>query len=569
MSAPLPLPPLTAKTQSAIAPELVNTNSDLLIESAIEALVEKNLSTPCIERRRSLISLSKSVEMQTQYLAEAEANPAQWVSDWVWTSDPRRNPSVLPFDLFPKQAEYLHWRRERRLAKEHGLIEKSRDAGLTWLNCCAGIHAWLFEPGYKGTVGSRKEMLVDRIGDPDCIFEKMRYILRYLPEWMKPATNEYSDGSLKLINHRNGASITGEAGDNMGRGGRSTVYDIDEAAFIERASRVDAAVSQNTEVVFYTSTPNGPGNPFAQKRQSGKIAIFTFHWLDDPRKNAWELRDRAGEIIQSGRGRGAPKGAIYPWYQKQVDRLDPVIVAQEIDIDYNASIEGVTIPHAWVMAAVELSLPARGAVVAGLDIADEGVDLNVFVAHKGPLVTAIESWAEGDTTQTAYKSRDLGKTLGISHLNYDAIGIGAGVGGTLKNCDRLPFTIEGINGGSSPSEKEWTTFDDKTSKEIFRNLRAELWWLMRRRFEKTHEYVNGIAEHPVDELISIPNHSTLISQLSQPLRKYNDSGKIVIESKADMAKRGIKSPDFADALVYAFAEPPPKPQIKRSGMKLY
>ena len=347
------------------------------------------------------------------------------------------------------------------------------------------------------------------------------------------------------------------------------MYDIDEAAFIERAKRVDAAVSQNTDVVFYTSTPNGPGNPFAQKRQGGIIPVFTFHWLDDPRKNCWEVRDRSGNITQQGQGRGAPQGAVYPWYEKQKATLDPVIIAQEIDIDYNASIEGVTIPHAWVMAAVELVLPVSGATVAGLDIADEGADLNVFIAHQGPLVSTIEGWSEGDTTQTAYKSRDLGKRLGIAHLNYDSIGIGAGVGGTLKNCDRLPFSIEGINGGSSPSEKIWDSFDGKTSKEIFRNLRAELWWLLRRRFEKTYEHVTGIVEHPLDELISIPNHPTLIAQLSQPLRRYNDTGKIVIESKAEMSKRGIKSPDFADALVYAYAEPLPKPQIKRSGMKLY
>lgn len=485
------------------------------------------LQTECIERRKQLLTQTEADPAQVQIiLAQCARDPAQWVRDWVWTYDPRRSPAVIPFDLFPKQAEYLHWRLERRLNKEHGLIEKSRDMGLTWLNCCAQLHAWLFETGYKGTVGSRKEMLVDRIGDPDSIFEKIRFIIRYLPDWMRP--QDYSDGSLKLINRDKRSSITGEAGDNMGRGGRSSVYDVDEAAFIERAERVDAAISQNTEVVFYTSTPNGPGNPFAQKRLGGKIEVFTFHWRDDPRKD-----DK--------------------WYQKQVATLDPVIVAQEIDIDYNASIEGVTIPHKWVLAAIELDLPTNGEKAAGLDIADEGKDSNVLIVRHGAVVTDIESWGEGNTTQTAFKTIEWGQKLRFAHLNYDAIGVGAGVGGTLSSSDLLPFTIQAINGGASVSDTVWAEFDNRKSEEIFRNLRAELWWLLRRRFEKTYEHVNGLATYPLDELISLPNHPALIAQLSQPLRKYNSAGKILIESKEDMAKRGIKSPDYADALVYAFA----------------
>jgi phage terminase large subunit len=513
--------------EAAIAQIDDGRTENAVIWSAIDELDRHHLISDCLDRRKQLLeSTEEDPDLIEAILAQCASDPAQWVKDWVWTYDPRRSPAVIPMNLFDRQSAYLYWRQERRSRKEHGLIEKSRDMGLTWLNCCAQLHAWLFESGYKGTVGSRKEMLVDRIGDPDSIFEKMRFIIRYLPDWMRP--QNYSDGSLKLINKDKGCSITGEAGDNMGRGGRSSVYDVDEAAFIERAERVDAAISQNTEVVFYTSTPNGPGNPFAQKRLSGKIEVFTFHWRDDPRKD-----DK--------------------WYQKQVSTLDPVIVAQEIDIDYNASIEGVTIPHKWVLAAINLDLPMRGDQTAGLDIADEGKDSNVLIARHGPVVTDIESWGEGNTTQTAYKTIELARTLQFAHLNYDAIGVGAGVGGTLSSADHLPFTIQPINGSGAVSDTVWSEFDDRTSSEIFKNLRAELWWLLRRRFEKTYEHVNGLATYPLDELISIPNHPMLIAQLSQPLRKFNESGKIVIESKEDMARRGIKSPDYADALVYAFA----------------
>ena len=65
-------------------------------------------------------------------------------------------------------------------------------------------------------------------------------------------------------------------------------------------------------------------------------------------------------------------------------------------------------------------------------------------------------------------------------------------------------------------------------------------------------HVNGIKTWPIDDLISIPNDPDLISQLSQPLRFINEAGKIQIESKKDLKKRGIKSPDDAESLILAY-----------------
>jgi hypothetical protein len=62
--------------------------------------------------------------------------------------------------------------------------------------------------------------------------------------------------------------------------------------------------------------------------------------------------------------------------------------------------------------------------------------------------------------------------------------------------------------------------------------------------------------HPPEEMISIPNCPDLIAEVSAPLAFRTETGKVKIESKKDMARRGVKSPDHADALVLAFmAEP--------------
>ncbi|MGL5924645.1 terminase [Chroococcidiopsis sp.] len=476
-------------------------------------------------------------------LARSAKDICFWINTFSFTYDPRRSPATIPFELYPIQEKYLKWRQQRRQLKEHGIVEKSRDMGVSWLNCAAQLHAWLFEPGYAGIMGSRKELLVDRLGDPSSLFQKIRMMIDNLPYWMLPRS--HVDGYLKLINNDNGATITGEAGSAIGRGSRAAVVDLDEAAFLERSQLIDAAVSQTSEVVIYTSTPNGSGNSFYQKRFSNKYPVFTFHWKSHP------LKDQQ-------------------WYEKQKAMLDPVIVATEIDIDYSASIEGIFIEAKWVRAAINYPLSGatfRGedsprklasqgaAITAGLDVATTGKNKNVFVVRQGCKAIALQDWQGLNTTETTFKAQELIKSFKATHLNFDVDGVGAGVAGTLETTPDIGFTFNPVHGAGSPSDRFWVG-EDKTSKEKFHNRRAEHYGLLRERFRKTYEMVEGIAKYPENELISIPNHATLIAQLSQPLRKFTSSGKILLESKDDMRRRGNESPDYADALMYAFIDPP-------------
>jgi len=62
----------------------------------------------------------------------------------------------------------------------------------------------------------------------------------------------------------------------------------------------------------------------------------------------------------------------------------------------------------------------------------------------------------------------------------------------------------------------------------------------------------GIQTYPEDELISIPNNANLKAQLCSPKKMYTETGKIKCESKESMLKRGIQSPDEADAVALAY-----------------
>lgn len=415
--------------------------------------------------------------------------------------------------------------------QEDGLVEKSRDTGVTWLCCAYALHGWLFRPAFSAGFGSRKLEMVDRLGDLDSIFEKIRFLLYGLPVWLLPAgyDRRQHDNFTRLVNPQTGGTITGEGGDNIGRGGRKTVYFVDEAAFIEHADMVERSLMGTTRCRIDVSTPNGPGNAFARRRFSGQAPVFTFSWRDDPRKDA-------------------------AWYAHMKATKDPVALAQEVDMDYTASIEGICIPAAWVRAAVNLDLPRGQKIVAGLDVAEEGKDLSVFMPRAGPVVLSPTAWGRCNTTETAWRARDLAAKVGAGSVFYDAGGVGAGVKGAWQTADKaLPFKAHPVNFGGSPSEDRWP--DNQTSAEKFVNLRAEMWWKMRARFERVYEYREKGVKHPPEDMISIPNHPELIAELSLPLVERTESGKIRLEAKDRMRHRGVKSPDYGDALALTFAPP--------------
>lgn len=484
-----------------------------------------------INRRMEIIKSLDTNKKRALALEHCRHNLIDFVNDFLVTYDPRVIPATIPFYLFPKQEEYLRWRLERRRLKQNGVVEKSRDIGCSWLNVSSQLHGWIFEDGYAGAMGSRKGILVDRLGDPGSLFEKLRFLLRHLPKWMLPDDFDWKkhDNYCKLINPNNGSIITGEAGISIGRGSRSTIFDLDEASYIENPTATDSALSNNTDVIIYTSSVNGMNFFYKKRMSTPDEQVFRFHWTDDPRKND-------------------------AWYQQMKAKYDPVIIASELDLDYGASTEGIFIPASWVMAAVNLDIKAVGTKIAGLDVATTGKNQSVFTIRQGAVVFPQIAWSNMNTALSAYKTRDLMAEHQIPHLNFDSDGLGEGVDATLSMIDRLDFTYEAVHGASRPSELIWEG-EQRTSSEKFANKRAELWGLLRDRFRKTYDHVNGIAEHDVQELISIPNDTRLITQLSQPQGKRSTNGKVLIESKEDMKKRGVESPDFADSLALTMEQP--------------
>ena len=215
-----------------------------------------------------------------------------FINSFAWTYDPRLTPmgvhAMLPLILFPGQEEILYKVDECYRNRKNFLVEKSRAEGLTEILCAYDVWRWLFTPGYKGGWGSRVKHLVDQSGNPDTIFERLRRIIYNLPDKMRPKgwksrENNKFDNILRLVNPQNGSTLIGEGGKNIGRGGRSSFYKIDEAAALEYPQAADEALSYNTDVQGDISTPNG-ANHFYDKKISGRVEVITVWWWKNPSK---------------------------------------------------------------------------------------------------------------------------------------------------------------------------------------------------------------------------------------------------------------------------------------------
>lgn len=518
-------------------------------------------------RRADVFTKAKeNPELAIAYYSE---EPVAFINDWCFTFDPRKAgtglPSSLPFRLFERQEDLVRFFLQLIENQSGGLIEKCRDMGATWTAVAFSVWLWRFRSGASIGFGSRKELLVDRLGDMDSIFEKIRYTISMLPGFLLPEgfdPNKHSS-YMKLLNPDNDSSITGEAGDNIGRGGRKLIYFKDESAHYDHAELIEAALMDNTNVQVDISSVNGTGNVFHRRRMNGEVwqgqiedkqrtQIFIMDWRDHPSKDQ-------------------------EWYnnRKQKAEEDGLTAefAQEVDRSYTASVLGTVIKAEWIEAAIGLAedfeLDVSGKKRAGLDIADDGVsgDKNAICFVDGLQIDDFESWGLVDTGVTAQRSYSYAIEFGANEVQYDSIGVGSGVKGQYNTMAREGKLRQGFVVvpwvASGKVKDPWEFVDpphpDDTSdhqgplnKDFFANFKAQAWWNVRKRFYNAWRCRQGLT-FDRENIISInPKMSKdkqriLVSELSQPIRKETTAGKMVI----DKSPNGARSPNVADSVIIA------------------
>jgi phage terminase large subunit len=495
-----------------------------------------------IERLQRLRANPAAVPQLKAYYRE---NPVQFVIDWGYTFDPRHVerdlPTTIPFLLFDKQVECLEWIIGRWRSSEPGIIEKSRDSGATWLSVALACTLCLFNRGMVIGFGSRKEEYVDLIGSPKSLFEKMRFFLSHLPaEFLDGWTLDNHSRYMRITFPGTGSAIVGEAGDGIGRGDRTSIYFVDESAFLERPQLIDASLSATTNCRIDISTPNGFNNPFAIRRHGGRVKVFTFSWRDDPRKGP-------------------------EWYAKQQRELDPVTLASEVDCDYFGSVENQLIPVPWIRAAIgaaqKLGIEPTGMKYAGLDVADEGKDKCAIAFRHGIELQHLHSWSGkgSDIFRTVVKAFGHCDDYEQESLYFDSDGLGAGCRGDAlvinqqrSAAGRPEILAQPFRGSESPWDPDGQMVRSRRNRDFFANCKAQAWWALRLRFQMTYGAVVEGREYERDMIISIrpdlEELDALTMELSLPTWSVNTVGKILVDKQPD----GALSPNLADAVMICY-----------------
>jgi len=245
-----------------------------------------------------------------------------YVNTFVWTHDPRKKPTELPFITYDYQDEAI-LEIVRCIEEGEDLpIEKSRDMGATWMVLVAFEWFWHFRSFNNFLVVSRNQGLVDSSGSPDTLFWKLDFLLEKQPGWLKPPVSRIL---LHIQNLETGSVIDGESttGD-VARGGRYTSILLDEFASVPDGQKVLSASRDATRSRIINSTPKGRGNAFYRfvAKAANKL---TLHWSLHPEKAKGLSCDAEGKPTS-------------PWYEREKLRAShPMEIAQELDIDYLTS----------------------------------------------------------------------------------------------------------------------------------------------------------------------------------------------------------------------------------------
>lgn len=189
--------------------------------------------------------------------------------------------------------------------------------------------------------------------------------------------------------------------------------------------------------------------------------------------------------------------------------------------------EDTLLSPAWIKAAQERTLvPDNQDQRFGVDVARYGSDSTIILKAAGPVARVVAETSRQSTTETT--GRVIGEVrdvYGSFTIRVDGVGVGGGV------VDQL-------------AEQGWPVIDMQAGqaaadRERFVNARAEWFWGLRERFQQ--------GDIDID-----PGDDDLAAQLGALRYKYTSRGQVQIESKDEMRKRGLPSPDRADALMLTY-----------------
>lgn len=451
--------------------------------------------------------------------------------------------NLLPFKLNQAQL-FIHAKLEEQLAKTgkvRAIILKGRQQGASTYIQARFYHKVQFRKGRKALILTHESTATDNL------FAMTNRYHEHVPDELRPSTDASNAKELTFGKLMSGYKVATAGAKGTGRSATAQLFHGSECAFWPHADSHFAGLGQavsrgpGTEMIL-ESTANGVGNAFHKRwlravRGKGEfIAIFVpWYWQPEysiPAPADFEATTDEMELADQF---GLTNDQLLWRRMKLEDDFagDVSLFQQEYpntpDEAFQAAKRDTLVDPKHVMAARKAQgLPHQGPLVVGVDPARFGDDRTAILWRRGRVVVKIKTYEKKTTMQVAGIVTRIIEDEKPARVFIDTIGLGVGV------YDRLvELNYEDTVAAVQNSEKA----DDE---DRYRNKRAECWGRMRDWF----------AAGPVQ----IPDSDEVQADICEPGYSYDSHGRLLIESKENIKKRGAKSPDIADALAMTFAE---------------
>lgn len=344
-------------------------------------------------------------------------------------------------------------------------------------------------------------------------------------------TDKWLIGGVLVAQGRKPQDYNQQAFQGMHRPESGVLVILDEACGINKWlwTAADVITTGPNDRILAIGNPDDPASTFADVCKPGsewnKIRISAFdtpNFTDEEVPENLRVALTQAEWVERHR---RDWGESHPYWTSKV-------LAEFPEAD-----EFAVIPQAWVREAQERWIAwdesgrpePEGRKILGVDVARYGRDKTVIAHRRGDVIKWLEPFQNMDTEMVAdFVNRRMDSN---TRAVVDVVGIGAGVFDKLR---RQGLSVQGFNAGAR------TDLTDITGENGFASLRTAGWWRLREALDPSR-----------GATLCLPPHEDLAADLISPRWNPVAGGKVLVESKEDVAKRLGRSTDFADAVIMA------------------
>lgn len=454
--------------------------------------------------------------------------------------------NILPFVLNDAQI-YVHnivEKKKRETGRIRALILKGRQQGMSTYVGGRIYHQTTHRRGVRSFILTHDAEATNNL------FEMSQRYHDFCPSIVRPQTTASSAKELYFGELDSGYKV-GTAG-NKGVGRSSTIQYLhgSEVAFWPNADEhskgiLQAVPNESGTEIFLESTANGIGNYFHQQWQlaeaggSDFIPIFVpWFWQKEYRREIpeeFKILDDEAELIEFYK----LDAHQLIWRRYKIQELSVSggdgfrAFSQEYPCNsveaFLMSGDDTLISPFLVMQARKTVCEPYGSLIIGVDPARFGDDRTSIISRRGRVAFDLISYTKKSTMEVAGIVYGMIKSQNPDKVFVDVGGLGAGVVDRLHELVGNKIVVA-VNAGSCA-----------LNQNLYVNKRAEMWGLTKKWLQETP--------------CQLPDSDSLHADLVSTKYNYDSLQRLVIEPKDKMKKRGVRSPDEADALCLTFAEP--------------